>query len=616
MKKLFATAPGLALLLLGAAGCAVAVAPASSSFHGGDAAYVKKALDRAGGGNAGPVNASGHPMVFIALERSGGGGGQELWAYDLESKSLRWNQNADLEGRVAVARPVVVHATRTGTLVARDLNKGTVKWQSSLGSGMVRMGYAAGGDLVAEVVQRGTGSPRKAEVIAYDAATGSRRFSHEVDGPVGAPVIYRGLVAVPRQSQWVTLLDGRNGDVLAEILSRKQAATFVRALPEGLFFGSTGVFMASPATALADKEGPGYLEAKVPSFVRPLYNPDLYRRGDGSYSAVDRNRLLWRVTPSGEAASFSDGNVVVHNFRFFFALDAKSGELRWAYNQPRTDAISSDHTGRSIVFVTTEGHVKALDASSGALTYEANLPGAGTLQVLGATFDADGFAASGIGPGASLPATLSSIIFDPDKRFSDVRMFALEELTRLSGPEVTKELLRALDSGDVIPTPVLKKAMDVLVARQDRQLLGVYMDALKVHPDYAEDRQPKRLDFYARAVAALKAKEAVPLLVEYLRLPDTDVDAVTEIADAVLELEAKQSVEPFGDFLLQYRADPAFRAQPKPLVAASNVLLKLGGAKERSLLNFVAEEPQTLEPLAEHLRRALAPAEEVVKEPQ
>jgi hypothetical protein len=195
-------------------------------------------------------------------------------------------------------------------------------------------------------------------------------------------------------------------------------------------------------------------------------------------------------------------------------------------------------------------------------------------------------------------------------------MFALEELTKLSGPEVTRELLRTLDAGDVIPSPVLKKAMDVLVARQDRQLLGMYMDALRVHPDYAEDHQPKRLEFYARAVAALKAKEAVPLLVEYLRLPDTDLEAISEIGDAVLALGAKQSVEPFADFLLQYRADPAFSAHPSALVAASNVLLKLGGTKEKSLLHFIAEEPLTIEPLAEHLRRALAPAEEaVVKEP-
>jgi outer membrane protein assembly factor BamB len=607
----------LVVLLAGAfgAGCAVPVAPASSAYRGGDPKLVAAALDRAGPAPAGPVNASGKPMAFVALVRPGSSS-TELLAFDLEGEVQVWAQPVDLEGRVAVARAAVVHGTRAGALVAHDVNTGAVKWQRKLGGGEVRVGYAAGGDLVAEVVQSSKGQPRTATVIAYDAASGAKRFSREVDAPVGAPAVFRGLVAVPRQSQWVTLLDGRNGDVLAEILSRKQAASFVRALPEGLFFGSTGVYMASPATALADKTGTGYLEAKVPAFVRPLYSPDLYRRADNSYSAVDRNRLLWRARPSGEAVAFTDDAVVVHNFRFFFGLDAKSGDLRWAYNQPRTDAISSDHTGPAIVFATSEGHIKALDAQSGQPIYEAALPGAGTLSVIGATFDADGYKPKELIRGAQpLPQVLSSMIFDPDRRFADVRMFALEQLTSLSGPDVTRELLKALDVGDVIPPPVLKRAMDILVARQDRALLPVYIDALKVHPDYAEGHQPKRLEFYARAVAALKAKEAVPLLVEYLRLPDTDVDAVTEIADAVLALEAKQSIEPFGDFLLQYRADPTFSGQPGPLVAASNVLLKLGGSKERSLLHFVAEEPQTLGPLAEHLKRALTPeAEGVIKQ--
>ncbi|HEY0708644.1 MAG TPA: PQQ-binding-like beta-propeller repeat protein [Polyangia bacterium] len=612
---------GLLLAALAAAGCAVPVAPASSSYHGGDPVYVRRALERAGQGTTGPMNAGGRPLAFVVVSRPGNAA-LELWAFDIEAGSLRWNQALDvpsrgLEGRVVVARSVVVHPARGGALVARDIATGAIKWQKVLGNGLARVGYAAGGDLVAEVTEKapGTGGDgRTATLTVYDAASGSTRFSRAVDGPVGAPVIYRGLVAVPRQSQWVTLIDD-SGDTLAEILSRKQAATFVRPLPEGLFFGSNGVFMATPATATADKAGPAYLEAKVPPFVRPLYNPDLYRKGDSAYSAVDRNRLLWRVTPNGEAAAFRDGTVVVHNFRFFFALDAKSGALRWAFNQPRTDAISSEHTGPSILFVTTEGHVKALDARTGALTYDAPLPGAGegALSVVGATFDADGFALRGGAGGVDLAKSLSSMILDPDKRFSDVRMFALEQLTQLSGPEVTRELLKALDNGDVIPSPVLKRAMDVLVERQDQALLPVYMEALRVHPDYAEGQQPRRLDFYARAVAALKAKNAVPLLVEYLRLPDTEPDAVTEISEAVLALEARQSVEPFGDFLLQYRADPAFVSNPAPLISASNVLLKLGGAKERSLLNFVAEEPQTLEALAEHLRRALVPAEEVIK---
>ena len=417
-------------------------------------------------------------------------------------------------------------------------------------------------------------------------------------------------MAVPRQSQWVTLLDAGSGQMLADILSREEAASFVRGLPEGLFFGSQGVFLASERNAIAERKSPSYLRAKLPEFVRPLYHPDMYRPAEIDYSALDRNRCSGGSPPAARRATFSGGAVVVHNFRFFFGVDAGSGRLRWAYNQPRTDAISSAHTGPAIVFVTAEGVFKALDAGSGAGIYEATLAGDG-LAVIGATFDADGFGpgAGGGGSDPSLVTTLSSILWDPDRRFTDVRLFALNEMTKMGGPDVARELLKALDIGEFVPPEVLKKTMEVLVARQDKSLLPVYMEALRVRPDYAEDRQPKRLDFFARAVTNLKAKQAIPLLVEHLRLPDTDLQAVAPIAEAAISLEAQEALEPFQDFLLQYRADPAFVGDPAPLIAACNVLLKLGGAKQRSLLLFVAEAAHTIDPVASHLQRALVPEE-------
>ena len=154
--------------------------------------------------------------------------------------------------------------------------------------------------------------------------------------------------------------------------------------------------------------------------------------------------------------------------------------------------------------------------------------------------------------------------------------------------------------------PVLRKAMNALVAhRRDKAMLDLYIQALKVHPDYVEGRQPKRLEFFARAVAELKATEAVPALVDHLRLPDTDPDAVREIAEAVIALDARGSIDAFKDFLMQYRADPAFAHAALPLTAACDVLLKLGGPAERALLLYVAEEPQTVEPVRAHLQRAL-----------
>ncbi len=568
---------------------------------------VRAALEHGKNPGVGPRNITDRPMAFVVTAGTAGSAKAELIAFDLQGSRVLWRQPADVAGRVAVGRTVVIYSERTGALVARDVRSGAVSWRKPLQPAWQRVGYCADGDAVFETIQPAGGGAtraREGKVVGYDATSGGRRFATDLVGPLGAPAARGGVVAVLRQTQYVTLIDGNDGDVMASILSREQEASFVKSLPEGLFFGSKGVYLASNRTSLGEKKSGLYLEAKTPAFVRPLYHHDMYRPEQGDYSALDRNRLLWRVDASGDTAAFAGGQVVVHSFRFFFGVDAATGDLRWAYNHPRFDAMSSDLTGPAVVFVTADGQLGALDSRSGRRIYESSL--GADVAVVGATFDADGFG-TGVGQGEPLIKVLSSILWDPDLRFSDVRVFAVDELTRQPGRAATEELLKALDMGDGIPAPIMKKAMDALVSRQDRSMLDLYVKALQVHPDFAEDRRPKQLAFFARAVAQMKAKEAVPALVEHLRLPDTDPDVVREIAEAVIALGAESAVEAFMDFLLQYRADGEFNRATEALTAAADVLLKLGGPAERAALRFVAEEPQTIEVVASHIRRALAP---------
>lgn len=572
---------------------------------------VRAALEHSKDPGSGPRNITGRPMAFVVTAGGPGAVRAELIAFDLKSSRVLWRQPAEVAGRVAVGRSVVVYSERGGALVARDVRTGTVSWRKPLDAAWQRIGYCVDGDAVYETVQPAGGNAtraREGQVLGYEATSGRRKFATDLAGPLGAPAARGGVVAVPRQTQYVTLIDGDDGDVMASILSREQEASFVKSLPEGLFFGSRGIYLASDRTALGEKKSGLYLEAKTPAFVRPLYHHDMYRPEQGDYSALDRNRLLWRVDSSGDGAAFAGGQVVVHSFRFFFGLDAATGNLRWAYNHPRVDAMSSDLTGPAVVFVTSDGHFGAIDSRTGRRTYESAL-GGDLAAVVGATFDADGFG-QGAGEGEPLVKVLSSILWDPDLRFSDVRVFAVDELTRHPDRAATEELLKALDMGDGIPAPVMKKAMDALVARQDRSMLDLYVKALRVHPDFAEDRRPKQLAFFARAVAQMKATDAVPALVEHLRLPDTEPDVVREIAEAVIILKAESAVEAFLDFLLQYRADGEFNSATDALNAAADVLLKLGGPAERAALRFVAEEPQTIEVVASHIKRALAEGSE------
>jgi len=45
-----------------------------------------------------------------------------------------------------------------------------------------------------------------------------------------------------------------------------------------------------------------------------------------------------------------------------------------------------------------------------------------------------------------------------------------------------------------------------------------------------------------------------------------------------------------------YRGDPFYDADPAALIAVADAVLALGGAAERQLLLFVAEESRTVEP--------------------
>jgi outer membrane protein assembly factor BamB len=592
----------LAIALAPVVGCAT-----SAYQRAGNSDDVAAALARGGAAADRPANAVGRPLAFLAL---GGVKGPRLCAYDLALGRVLWTQPADLKGRVEVGADIVVYGS-ADAVVARDIANGAERWHHAIAKDERLLGYAMSGRTAYLVVQEGGAHLHSgtASVRALDATTGSARWRHELpSGNAGAPAARGGLVAVPVQSQYVTLLDAETGEQLAQVLSSEEAATFVRTLPEGIFFGSRGVFRLSPATAGGSRKSGGYARATLPAFVRPVYWFDLYRPEQGDYSAMDRNRILWRMTPSGEAR-FRDDLAFVHNYRFFFGFDARTGALKWAYNHPVSEAVASAQLGDALVFVTADGELGALDVHTGERTFKANLQGE---VVRGATFDAEGWAPRG-GPGApaasTLTETLSTIVWDPDRRFWDVKMFAIEELARQPGREVTSQLLKITEQ-EGLPPAVYQKAGEALIARKDaasdRASADLLARVLETHADYADSRAAPAVEILARAAGAMKATTAAPALVAHLRRPETPPAALTQIARALAAIGATDALPALRDFVTMYRSDPLYDGDPTPLVAASEAMLALGGPPERQLLLYLAEEPHTVEPLRVHLRRALA----------
>jgi outer membrane protein assembly factor BamB len=600
----------LAALAMSAALSACATSPYKRAGNPGEIASAL-AISR-------PAPASARSLVFLVL---GGAAGPRIAAYDLAGSRLVWTQPGEVTTRIAVGGDVIVHGGKPvgpgeggAVIVARDIGNGAVLWQKALAADERLAGYDIDGGAVYLVVQKVGATKRETtgSVVALDPRVGKERWRHLLPtGRVAGPAVRGGLVAVPVDSQYVILLDGATGGELAQALSTAEAASFVRALPEGMFFGSRGVFLLSPATARGSRQSPGYLLAQLPAFVRPFYWYDLYRPEQQQYSAIDRNHILWRVSVEGERARFRDDTVVVHDYRFLFGFDATSGALRWAYSHP-SDAVASTDTGSVIAFVSADGDVAALDRVTGARRYQAKLAGE---VVRAATFDAEGFSPmsttsagseTGAGAAPSVVATLGGIVADPDRRFPDLKLFAIEEIGRQPGREATGKLLDILGERGLTPLAV-QKTSEALAARRDTQSADLLAAALRMHADYAEGRTAPPVDFLAKAVGALgpSGRSVTPELVAQLRQPETPTSAAAQIARAMVATGAEEGLPALRDFLTMYRADPAHDADPSALIAAAEALIKLGGAAERRLLLFVAEEPHTVAPLRAHLVRAL-----------
>jgi len=377
--------------------------------------------------------------------------------------------------------------------------------------------------------------------------------------------------------------------------------TFVRATPEGFFYGDDkGVYLLNAKSAAGTRKGSAYVEARLASSqIHTFYFWDAYRVSQADYTAFDRNRLLWRAEPHGDSVAFRDGQAYLHSYRYFFAFDAATGDVRWGYAHPKVDLVGSGDVGPAILFASVDGELGALDARSGALVWSKRTD----LKVAGVTFDADGFA-PGTGAPAPLLQTLADIAWDHDARFTAVKVFAVGAIGRVPGVEATAKLVE-LVTKEGVPPAVAKAAGEALLARRDASAKSVYRDALAVRYDYLADRRSHGVDVLARVVAAIDDKEAAPLLAAHLVDPATPLPALKEIVRALVALGGAPSVAALRDLVLTYRADAAFLADPQPLELAGDGLLALAGDGGRRTVAFVAEEPRTLAPLAVYLRRAL-----------
>ncbi len=537
-------------------------------------------------------NALGKPLVLAVIA----GTPKKLIAYDAAAGATLWKVDADVQSRVAVAGPLVV-AREGGKVVIRDVTTGAPRGSITVDGDLV--GATTDGEQVYVTYQHASVG-RPVWTLAAYGPDGKQRWKNDAPGALGAPAAQGGLVLSPFLTQWLSILDARTGEQLTRIRGIDQEITFVRTTSDGAWFGSkAGIFRLDVRASSGTRSGSTYGAAALPKqLATATYDRDAFDPVQAGYSAFDRKRVLWRGTAKGDGPLTFDGDVVVvHFFRFLFGL-SPAGDLRWAYSQPRVELVASAHAGRVVVGVAADGSVIAVDPATGALQATGKIDAGG--QVLGATFDCDGWAPTGQGETPTTVAALVAIARDRDQRFDEIKQFAVAALAKLEGADVAKDLL-AIVQDPRTPLKLRESVVELLVGRKDPAGLPALLVALELRHDYITGSQPAAVAAIARAIGGMGEREltaaqrdqAVTALAAQAEDPATPTADRLELVRAMIAVGQGAEHDRLRRQLLMYRADPGFAGEAA-LVEAIARALAAGGAEARETLRYVAEDPRTV----------------------
>ncbi len=538
-----------------------------------------------------PINTSGQPRVFVLAA----GAPRTIVAYDLAAGNVLWKTDADVQSRISVGGDFIV-ALEGKQLVARDQGRGAPRWKVELGGTFV--GAAADRDRAYLVTKNGN----TWWLAAYSGANGSQLWKEDAAGQLGAPAAHGGVVYVPFLSQWLSIIDGRTGAQLTRLRGIDEQISTLRVTSNVAYYGSRqGVFRLDGRSVSGKRDQASYGKVKIPpQLERTTYSLDAYDPIQQSYTAADRARVLWSSTPTETGPMKLVGDsYVVHYFRYLFGFGL-DGQLRWAYSQPRVELVASEHTGNVIAGVSTSGDIIAVDPQTGSVRAKKSL--GITQQVIGATFDADGWAPSSEQGPSETVAALVSIARDHDARFDRVKELAVIALAKQPGAQVTSELLSVLADARA-PQRLKDTVVDLLTMRHDPASLPVLTEQLAIRTDYLAGTEPDALGPVARAIAGLGQPDLAldpTHVTAALAALQVHLDAATTASPELAWVIAAMRAIGHGaerpaliSHLLLYHADDDLGGDAGWQKAIVTALVAQATPVDRAALAYVASDPRT-----------------------
>jgi hypothetical protein len=448
---------------------------------------------------------------------------------------------------------------------------------------------------LAENVGAQGGARRASRIRAVSPATGAVLWSYEIQGVLGRPAMAGGLVFVPWDRQNIAVLDARDGVEQTRLRTTDDIIDWVEARPEGVFYGSRGIYRLDPRSASGTKRDSIYrapLLQEAPG--EPLLHADAFVPMPGTRTARGRIRLVARYAPDPSSVAFADDLVYYVYFRYVFAFST-DGTLRWARTLAE-DVVAAQATGAGLFTVGEHGSFHLLDRATGADVRTGSLG----VEVAAATPDVLGLSAEGAAPETrDLKQSLTEIVLDPDNRLVPARGFAVQLMARDPDGEVTRELLD-LYAQRSMPGALREAIGTALRAR--RTGTEHLVAALARRYDYLEGTKAPPLEVIAPALVEAEVRGAARDLVAHLLDHETPAAVLPTVVSAALALGDDAVLPVLRTFLVTYRADGSLRADPQALVLAAEGIFKRGGPEGRELLARLAADARTHEALATAIR--------------
>ncbi|CAN5845488.1 hypothetical protein BH11MYX2_BH11MYX2_35350 [soil metagenome] len=552
-------------------------------------------------GNPAPVNTQGAPRVFVLAA----GSPKTIIAYDLAAQTVMWKVDADVGSRIYVGGDFILEVEGK-QLVARDQGRGTPRWKVDLGGQFI--GAAADRDRAYVVVKDGG----EFTLSGYAGGDGSRLWRDSAAGELGAPGAHGGVVYVPFLSQWLSIVDGKTGSQLTRLRGIDDQISTLRVTSTVAYYGSKrGMYRLDERSASGKRDQSSYATVEIPSQLeRTTYNRDAYDPIQQGYTAADRARVLWASEPTtdGRMKLTGDG-YAIHYFRYLLGFDGK-GEMRWAYSNPRVELVASEDTDTVIAAIAQNGEIVALDPNTGGVLTRMSIGGAA--QVLGATFDADGWRPLGQPEKLDQTAALVAIARDHDARFERVKELAVVALARQQGTDSTRELLAIL-ADDRAPVRLKDTVVQLLVQRRDPISLPILVEQLAVHDNAITQTQTETLGAIAKAIAGLaetavspaNARSALVALEYHLEAPSTGIADLVLVIEAMTAVGGGEQKAALQSHLLLYHADDDRGGDAAWQKAIVSAIATHPTPVDRAVLRYVQADPRSKGGLAQQIQQAL-----------